>query len=214
MKRGAFSRLTGRRFRKESDRAGEFTPAELDQLQAYLRDAAALEETRFVETRLGLRLNLRRDRNAGVAWSVALPPVDDLLAFLHRLRPLVLEPAPAGFLEVRKLVERALDEPAGPLLPFLLDLFQGRELHKLVARQSGDPCANSGRMLSRWLDAGEPARAGDEERLEERLRTILPGEWSHDVFVSLLIDKARAILALAAVVQLVVGERQAARVEL
>lgn len=207
-------RLTDKQSGTTSEHVLEFTPTEWEQLQAYLREVKALESTRFVQQGSGVHLNLKWAEHVGISWSVQMPPADDLLAFLHRLRPLILQREPTSFIRVRNLMKRTLKGAADPLLEFVFDLFQGRQMQKQIVMQSNDQIMNSEEMLHTWLNAHEYHRDRDKQEFLEALHKILPLEWSRGIFVSLLVDKAKAILALATLVELVLGERQTITVNL
>jgi len=148
-------RVTGKCSREMTEPVIEFTAAEWQLLQRYLREVKALRATRFVEQRSGVNLNLKVEKDLGVSWSVLMPPVDDLLAFLHRLRPLILEGEQPSFLKARKVIARKLKGTANPLLRYLLDLFKSREMQKIVVMQSNDQVMNSEEMVFTWLNAHE-----------------------------------------------------------
>ena len=79
--------------------------------------------------------------------------------------------------------------------------------------QSNDQVMNSEEMLFTWLNAHEYHRDRDKQEFLETLHKILPLEWSRGVFVSLLVDKTKAILTLAALVELALGKRETITVE-
>jgi len=192
----------------------EFTENEWLQLQAYLREAKELQATRFVQQSSGVNLNFKWDKDVGITWSVVMPPVDEVLAFMHRMRPLILQQEHTCFLKARKMIERKLKGAGNPLLAFILDLFQGESMQKQVIMKSNDQIINSEKMLFTWLNAHEYHRDRDKQEFLETLHKILPLEWSRGVFVSLLIDKAKAIFMLAALVELILGDRETITVQL
>ncbi len=149
-------RLTDKRSGDISEHVVEFSAEEWSQLHSYLEHVRELEATRFAREGGGVSLNLQWKEGSGLSWSVTMPPADDLSALLHRLRPLILQSEPASFVKVRKLLERKLkDAPIGPLIRFLLDLYSGKELQKLIVMQSNDQIMNSEEMLFTWLNARE-----------------------------------------------------------
>jgi hypothetical protein len=194
----------------------EFTENEWLQLQAYLREVKELQATRFAQQDSEVNLNLKWDKNVGITCSVAMPPLDEVLAFLHRMRPLILKREPASFLKVRKMIEQKLKGAGNPLLAFSLELFQGESLEKQVVMKSNDKIINSEKMLFTWLNAHEYHHDHDKQEFLETLHKVLPLEWSRGVFVSFLIDKTKAIFMLASLIELilVLGDREAITVQL
>jgi len=192
----------------------EFTDNELAQLQSYLNYVIELHATRFVKNCSGVKLNFKWDKDIGISWSVKTPPEDDLFAFLHRMRPLILEKEPCNFQKIRKMIERKLQNSIPPILPFLLDLFSGKSMQRQIVMISNDHIINSDKMLFNWLNAHEYHRDRDKQKFLEELHKIMPLEWSRGVFVNLLIDKAKAIFMLADFVKLILGERESISIQL
>ena len=192
----------------------EFTEKEWGQLQSYLNAVIELHATRFVNNSSGVNLNFKWDKDVGITWSVRMPPEDDLLAFLHRMRPLILEKEPYNFQKIRKMIERKLQKSIPPILSYLLDLFSGKSMQRQVVMISNDHIINSEKMLFTWLNAHEYHRDHDKQKFLEELHKIMPIEWSRGVFVNLLIDKAKAIFQLADFVKLILGERETITIQL
>jgi len=183
-------------------------------MQKYLHEAKKLQTTQFILQNQGVNLSFKWDKDIGITWAVAIPPVDEVLAFIHRMRPLILQQEHTCFLKTRKMIERKLQKDGDPLLSFLLDLFQGKSMQKQVIIKSNDQIVNSEKMLFTWLNAHEYHRDHDKQEFLETLHKILPLEWSRGVFVSLLIDKAKAIFMLAALIELILGDRETISVQL
>ncbi|MHB1350288.1 MAG: hypothetical protein ACYCYR_10495 [Desulfobulbaceae bacterium] len=192
----------------------EFTEKEWWQLQSYLKAVVELHATRFVKNSSGVKLNFKWDKDVGITWSVKMPPEDDLFAFLHRIRPLILEKEPYNFQKIRKMIERKIQKSIPPILPSLLDLFTGKSMQRQVVMISNDHIINSEKILFTWLNAHEYHRDQDKQKLLEELHKIMPIEWSRGVFVNLLIDKAKAIFQLADFVKLILGERESITIQL
>ena len=208
--------LTDKQSGESSDHVVEFSDEEWAQLQAYLGHVRDLQATRFFEQGAEIQLKMSWKEGEGLTWRVATPPSDDVFAFLHRLRPLILEKKePATFLKVRALLARKLkDAPIKPLMKFLLSLYQGKEMKKLIVMQSNNEIMNSEKMLFKWLNAHEYHRDYEKQEFLDTLHKILPLDWSRGVFLSLLVDKAKAISNLGLLVQIALGERDTFSVEL
>lgn len=192
----------------------EFTAKEWIQLKEYLREVKELEATRFVQQSSGVNLNFKWDRDTGITFSVAMPEADEVLAFIHRLRPLILQQENTCFLKTRKIIERKMNGSGNPLLAFILYLFQGESMQRQVIMKSNDHIINSEKMLFTWLNAHEYHRDRDKQEFLETLHKVLPLEWSRGVFVSLLIDKTKAIFMLAEFIELILGDRETISIQL
>jgi hypothetical protein len=192
----------------------EFTKKEWGRLQSYINAVHELHATRFVQNSSGVNLNFKFDKDVGITWSVKMPPEDDLFAFLHRIRPLILEKEPYNFQKIRKMIERKLQKSIPPILPFLLDLFTGKSMQRQVVMISNDHIINSEKMLFTWLNAHEYHRDQDKQEFLEELHKNMPLEWSRGIFVNLLIDKAKAIFQMADFIKLILGERESITIQL
>ena len=193
-----------------SEHFAEFTDVEWRQLNNYLSHVTDLHSTQFIIKRKGVRLNFDWKEGSNPKWSVKVPPVDDVSSFLHRLRPLILQAEPACFQQVRKVLNQRLkDAPIHPFMKRLSEVFNGREMQKLIAMESNDCIVNSEKMLFTWLNAYEYHREADKQELLESHSKIMPTDWSSGVFLILLCEKERAISNLGALVEVVLGKRNA-----
>ena len=200
---------------KASEHIAEFTDGEWRQLHDYLSHVADLQSTQFLTKGEGVQLNFAWSGGTEVQWSVRTPPDDDVFAFLHRLRPLILQDEPACFPRVRAILNRRLkDAPIRPFMGWLLELYEGKTMQKVIAMQSNDRILNSEQMLVMWLNAYEYHRDRDKQELLESHSKIMPLEWSRGVFLTLLGEKAKAISNLGVLVEVVLGKRNALSVSL
>lgn len=191
-----------------SEHFAEFTDGEWRQLNDYLGHVADLHSTQFLAKGEGVQLNFAWSKGAAPQWSVKAPPVDNVLAFLHRLRPLILQDEPACFQKVRAVLKRRLkDAPIHPFMGWLLEVYEGKEMQRVIAIQSNNCIVNSEKMLITWLNAYEYHRDRDKQELIESYSKIMSSEWSRGVFLTLLVEKGKAISNLGALVEVVLGKR-------
>ncbi len=80
------------------DHACAFSDSEWDQLHEFLGHVADLQATQFVAKGANVHLQFEYKVGQEPSWSAQMPPEDELFAFLHRLRPLILQGEPASFL--------------------------------------------------------------------------------------------------------------------
>jgi len=210
------------RLRMRDNQSGEmcehavtFTDEEWRQLHDYLGHVADHQATQFVAGNRSVSLHFDWREGDAPKWSVQTPPDDEISAFIHRLRPLILQREPACFPKVRALLNRKLkDAPVQPLMRWLLDVYEGKEFQQLIRMQSNDRIMNSDEMLVIWLNAFEYHRDRDKQELLAQHSKVMPLEWSRGVFVNLLIEKTKAISNLAALVELLLGKRDSLSVRL
>ena len=73
---------------------------------------------RLAATRMGgncqIKVTFTFDARTGFSWSGEMPPEDDVAAFLHRLRPFVLNDERSNFNRVCNILGRAIAHPGPP----------------------------------------------------------------------------------------------------
>jgi hypothetical protein len=108
-------RLTDKNSGESVEHIAEFTDDEWRQLHEFLSHVADLQSTRFIAKGAGVQMSFNWSQGNAPSWSVQAPPDDEVFAFLHRLRPLILQKEPACFPKVRALLNRKLkDAPLHP----------------------------------------------------------------------------------------------------
>jgi hypothetical protein len=198
-----------------ADHACTFSASEWDQLHEFLGHVADLQATQFVAKGANVHLQFEYKVGQEPYWSEQMPPEDELLAFLHRLRPLILQGEPASFLKIRGLISRELkDTPILPFLKWLLELYEGKGFQELILMESNNYVMNSEKMLVTWLNAYEYHRDHDKQEILRSHSHIAPFEWSRGVFLNLLVEKTKAIQNLGVFVELAVGKRNTISVNL
>jgi len=197
------------------DHACAFSDNEWAQLHEFLGHVADLQATQFVGKGANVQLQFEWKAGQEPSWSAQMPPEDELLAFLHRLRPLILQEEPACFPKIRGLLGRKLkDTPIRPLLKWLLELYEGKEFQGLILMESNNYVMNCEKMLVTWLNAYEYHRDHDKQEILKSHIQIAPFEWSRGVFLNLLVEKTKAMQNLGALVELAVGIRSTISVNL
>lgn len=208
-------RLTDKTSGESVEHIAEFTDDEWWQLHEFLSHVADLQSTQFVAKGAGVQMNFNWSQGNAPSWSVQAPPDEEVFAFLHRLRPLILQREPACFLKVRALLSRKLkDAPIQPFMHWLLELYEGKKFQKLILMQSNDRIMNSKEMLVTWLNAYEYHRDRVKQAILESRNQIMPFEWSRGIFLNLLLEKTKAIANLSILVELVLGKRSTISVSL
>lgn len=197
------------------DHVCEFSDSEWAQLHEFLGHVADLQATQFVGNGANVQLQFETKAGQEPSWSAQMPPEDELLAFLHRLRPLILQDEPACFPKILGLLRRKLkDTPIRQFLKWLLQLYKGKEFQGLILIESNNYVMNSEKMLVTWLNGYEYHRDHDKQAILKGHSHIAPFEWSRGVFLNLLVEKTKAIQNLGAFVDLAVGKRSSISVNL
>ncbi|MFV2073635.1 MAG: hypothetical protein ACC742_13395 [Thermoanaerobaculales bacterium] len=143
--------------------AGEFSDDEWPVLRDFVSYARELNRCRFVQGKRGSGLNIKWSQGKGVTYNVMLPPEDEFAAFLHRLRPFLLNNEPTYFHKIFKLLARRLDNKQFRLLirPYK-EAFSGKLMQSHMQITSDEIVLNSERILNDWLNGFEYHR--DEKR--------------------------------------------------
>jgi hypothetical protein len=182
---------------------------EIDLLEMYCEQVASLFECRICREGQGVTLGLSWDQERGLSGVATIPQWDDVIVLLHKLRPLILQKEPASYRRISGLVARHLKgSPAMPLLAFLKGQYTGEQMQAVIQMYSNSVLVNSEETLFTWLNAHEYHRDEDKRRLLDELHQIIPLDWTKGVFLSLLLEKVRAIDTLSLVCELLLGRRQ------
>ena len=145
---------------------------------------------------LNVRFSLKGNPTGGLSAEVRdTVKSRDLAMILHHLRPFLLQNEPLEFNRTVNLLQRYVrHEWMGTCFRSLKDLFSGKEFQRQVRLTSGELLVNCERTLMTWLNAYEYHRDDDKRRLIEDLNARFPEEFSHSLFVVMVIEKVKAVL--------------------
>jgi hypothetical protein len=178
---------------------------EWNMLASFLDDFERLAATR-VANGGQVKVRLEFDARSGFSSSGEMPPDDDVAAFLHRLRPFVLNDERSNFYRVCNVLGRSVGHRGiTAMLQRQRDEFSGKLFQSQIQITSNHAVVNSEKVLQNWLNAYEYHRdAGRRDELAKIHHEQFPLEAIRPVLFSMLIDKARAIAAIADVVRVIV----------
>ena len=138
---------------------------------------------------------------------MSLPDWNQVIVFLHKLRPLLLEDEKTNFYKIRNLLAKKLDNPHfRNLLTQYHQLYSGKKAQSEVQIKSNEIVLNSEDTLLDWLNSYEFHRNEDKRKFIESLHQMLPLDVSKVIFLRLLLDKAEAIHRLADFIRVFVME--------
>lgn len=185
----------------------EFEDAEWDLLVSFRDYTKELGETELMIFGGSGQLSVNYKQGEGISFSTKLPENDKVLALIHRLRPFVLQKEPTHFNRICNILARRIsDRQFRKLLDVLKDNYSADQMSPLIIT-SNDVVINSEEILQRWLNAFEYHRDAEKRKQIEALHVIVPLEASRALFIMSLYDKARAIMALANIIGVVLGEK-------
>jgi hypothetical protein len=186
-----------------------FADEEWDSLAQFLAYTAQLQETRICKNGAGGSATV--SFKAGVGWSfnTALPPDDDFIALLHRLRPFLLKDEATNFYKIGNILSRRLEsEEFRDFFKKLKAFFSGRRFQDVVSISSNTVVVNSEETLMKWLNAHEYHKDRDKQRELETLHKVVPLKYSRAIFAMMIFDMVKAIFALSGLVGTVTGQQE------
>lgn len=185
-----------------------FTDEEEARLRAYDQYVEDLRVISIMKHGAPGQLKLDWHEEKGFSWTTELPPDEQLIALLHRLRPFVLEGEDTSFLRVSSTIgRRAYNDLIRKFLCVQKDRYLGKYSQQFVQVISNDVVINSEATLQKWLNAYEYHRDSDKRREIEGLHQLISLEASKAIFVMMLYDKATAIRNLHSLVRLILGKQ-------
>jgi hypothetical protein len=153
-----------------------------------------------------VQIRIKFDVASGVEFVGTLPDNDVISALLHRVRPFVLAREPMSFLRIRNFLAKRIDNPQmRGILDGQRDLFTGKDFQEQIEIVTTTPVLkdvlNSDESFHAWLNAFEYHRDAAKRATIEQLSGVLGFEAARAIFVSMLLDKVKAIMNLAAIIR-------------
>jgi hypothetical protein len=184
------------------------TDEDEDLLGRYWQYSQELRETKCVREGQGVSFGLRW-AGQGIEMHAEQPLPEAMGEFLLRLRPVCLQSEETYFGTIRNLVSKLVpNEQVRAVAQAQKDLFSGKRMQQQLQVTSNGVLLNSQETLEKWLNAYEYHRDKGKKAQLDALHKILPIEFSIPLFLSLLIDRAAAVLDLADLVGLIIGKTE------
>lgn len=192
-----------------------FPEEEVALLSEFLEEAGSIAEIPVIRAGLDSSLHIAWSKEEGVRIDLSLPPLADLAAVLHKLRPFILKKEPFSFEQICGILGRRIESPfVRKLLKQEREIFSGKRMQTQVQLTSQDIVINSEATLMTWLNSHEYHRDREKAADLDRLHQIFPLEVSKSLFVMLLRHKVDAILGLAELVKLALRKQESLTVRL
>ena len=191
---------------EEINVVGSFTDKELRTLESFLTLADRALESRCVKDGCPAKFRLHWELGQPERIKADLPDWEDVQAFLHRIRPFILQRENTFFPKVCNLVARRFEDPVVyQVLAPMRDHFAGKSLQSTIMVRSNDVVLNSPETVDAWLNAYEFQQDSEKQEWIESLHRILPLETSKVFFLMLLTDRLEAVMHLAKLIQVILG---------
>lgn len=182
---------------------GQFEEAEWQILQAYSEFTDELIETKLLKTGGSVSVSLSWTEASGqISATTELPPDDEIIVLLHRLRPFLLQKERTNFLSVCSLLGKRLNNRmVRGYLKQVREYYTGKELQgrfRMVIND--DILLNSDQALDLWLNAYEYHRDPEKREKMQELSQMISFDGAKGILLNVLLAKVRAILMLSQLV--------------
>ncbi|MCI0659988.1 MAG: hypothetical protein L0220_02835 [Acidobacteria bacterium] len=190
--------------------SGEFTDDEWEILELFLQCSDQLSKAKFLQSDEQGSFRISWEEDKGLTITTTLPhDWDEVIVFLHKLRPLILKKEITSFHNIRNLLGRKLDHSYFKnLLKQHRQLYSGKVDQSIIQVFSNDVLINSENVLFDWLNAHEYHRISEKREFLDSLHQMLPLDASKVIFLGLLLDKATAIFELADLARVVMNKQK------
>jgi hypothetical protein len=187
--------------------SAEFPPEEVQAFEAYYRYEEDLSTVKFLKDGASVALNVNYLDGIGTSFTAQLPPEEDIIVLLHKLRPLILNDEHGSYNKITGFIGRRFtDANVRSFLRHQRELYDGRSMQRNFQVQAGGIVINSENVLQDWLNAFEYHRDQDKRKALETLHTLLPLPASRALFLMLLSDKASAIFNIGYFIGTLLGK--------
>jgi hypothetical protein len=175
-------------------------------LQKYSQYVHELRHTNAYREPLNVSTNIRITPEQGLTYDVSMPDWEKVIVILHRLRPFLLENESTYFNRIRSILGRRVDDKnIKSLLKYNKDIFLGKHMRGMMIIKIDDVILNSEEFLTKWLNAFEYHRDDEKRRFIEQIHEAFPMDITKSIFVSLIIDKIKAIDNVCGIIDLILG---------
>jgi len=178
---------------------GEFPDEDWSLLEEYLECSWRLAKCRFAQTSSQGKFKLHWKQGEPVQHEVTLPPEDDIFAFLHLMRPFVLQRERANFYRICKILARHIALAAfRQHLDVLRRRYSGQGIGFHIAVGSLELTAEA--ALDKWLYAFEYHRDVDKQAELRALFEVFPESSARFLFLCSMLERAAAIGKVGAII--------------
>ncbi len=134
----------------------ELDASELDRLERFYDQTEELSRLSIVKNGIPCNLNINYDKEKGMAFNVTLPPEENILALLHKLRRFILNDEYASYNRVTGILGRKVNNPnIRATIKRQRKIYEGQEFRSQVRITSDGIVINSEEVLFTWLNSFE-----------------------------------------------------------
>jgi len=190
--------------------SGEFEESEYGLLEEFVGYSDDILETKFIQSGDAGELTIKFDQVERRLMTVAtrLPDWYDVIAFLHRFRPILLQNEGTNFYTIHNILAKKFGHPR--LREFLGHchfIYSGKRQRSGIQFRTNDVLINSEKLLSDWLNSHEYHKDSEKQRFIGELHRVMPLDVSKVLFLGLLIDKSQAVCELSNLIRVALGQQ-------
>ena len=184
----------------------ELSSDEVESLEEYIKNTENLVSLAVVKNGLKTSVNIKASINSVPSVSSEMPSYDDVCALLHVLRRFILTREFASYDKVSGIIKRRVKSSnIRSLVERERAVYSGKELQKLYTMSFNSELVNSEQTLSKWLNGYEYHNDREKKQFISNMLGSLSEDNAKAVFLSLLTEKVKAIVAISKICCLLLG---------
>lgn len=189
----------------------ELDDEKLEVFREFYTYTEELREISIIQKGSKAQLKINWKRGKKISYSTNLPPEDQIIVLMHKIRPFVLNNEPTYFNKVVNILSKHITNKSfRDMLKLPKKLFSGKGTGLNFI--SNDVLLTSDKMLIKWLNAYEYHKDRDKRREIEGLHKIIPLQATRALLIMMLQDKVKAIFWINNFIKVILGEQDEARV--
>lgn len=175
-----------------------FSANEWSKLTDFLHYCREIEKTQLVQAGLPLSMEMQGNSTGQLSFRVTLPHDDLVAAFLHRMRPIVLQNEQTNFYRVVSVLERNIQNTVlRNAFREERQIFQGIRSQHTFKLSVNDQLINSDQILNAYLNAYEYHTDHEKQRKLTDLHRVVPHRYNWGICLLLLGEKAGSAFRIA-----------------
>jgi hypothetical protein len=187
--------------------SAEFEDSEISLLENYLSNTDKLLELSIVKEGIPTNINGKFTQGNEPLFDVKLPEEEKILSLLHRMRMFILNDQTASYNKITGIISKKFNNAiVRSIIKNQRAIYDGRNFQGTMQLKSNGKIINSEEILFLWLNSFEYHDDKDKKKQIEKLHKLLPFDVSKAIFLVLLTEKVKAILAIADLVALLIGK--------
>jgi len=184
-----------------------------DVLLRFVQYTKELMECEYLQLQQQASITINWNVNAGFKSEPELPTMSVCDSFIFRLRPFVLNDEDTNFLRVSKQIGKMLRDPAiHSMLKDFSKFWDGQKIRDLFILSDDTGVLNNDATTMKYLHAFEYHRNQKKAAKFTSLQEMFGTDGLRSLYLLLLADKARAIIKLASMCEVILGIKNHSRI--